>query len=356
MQMTVKLKQHSPIIHFQHGEAGATLRASELKPAIDKFIVYELKTVVPSLYDKYGDVITGNFEQDGKGCNRYGLSVLQSVNGQVQNPPKPYFANDKQSLFSSTPIDLKIKSFDKGLRELVKDVLPYVLTYKNFGTRTSKGFGAYHLSNMIAKEFESLALKKYPKIYKLTKKISDYTQAFEDIQRFYQQLKSGINHKTYQKSLLFEYMCAKNIRWEKRKIKQDFPQVISPGSRPPADCGSKNDEFRYVRAMLGLAEHNEYRLPGNAKKQVWIDSPEAERLASPITFKIFNNAVYLLPNETYRLIMDKTFTFSLGKKTLSCKSFNLQTPGQDEFDLCEFLDFVVGKNIGLSVIQRRPHA
>jgi hypothetical protein len=347
MQVTVKLKQHSPIIHFQHGEAGATLRASELKPGIDKFIVHDLQTVDPLLYEKYRDVITGNFEQDGKGCNRYGLSVsvLQSANVKPENPPPPYFAENKKSLFTSAPIDLKIKSFDKSLRELVKDVLPYVLTYKNFGTRASKGFGAYHLSNMTAEKFESLALKKYPKVYKLSKKFSDYKEAFKEIQIFYQGLKAGVNHKTYQKSLLFEYMCSKNIRWEKRKIKQEFPEVISPGSRPPADCGVEDDEFRYVRAMLGLAEHNEYRLPGNAKKQVKIDSSEAERLASPITFKIFNNAVYLLPNETYRLIMDKTFTFSLDGR-----SFELQTPGPDEFDLCGFLDFVVSKNVGLSLI------
>lgn len=29
------LKQHTPIIHFQHDQYGATLRASEVKPKLD---------------------------------------------------------------------------------------------------------------------------------------------------------------------------------------------------------------------------------------------------------------------------------------------------------------------------------
>lgn len=33
-----KLKQITPMIHFQADEVGATLRASEVKPRLDKFI------------------------------------------------------------------------------------------------------------------------------------------------------------------------------------------------------------------------------------------------------------------------------------------------------------------------------
>src|ERR1035437_9359344 len=33
------LKQHTPIIHFQHDQDGATLRASEVKPKLDKYII-----------------------------------------------------------------------------------------------------------------------------------------------------------------------------------------------------------------------------------------------------------------------------------------------------------------------------
>ena len=32
------LKQHTPIIHFQSDQSGATLRATELKPKLDRFL------------------------------------------------------------------------------------------------------------------------------------------------------------------------------------------------------------------------------------------------------------------------------------------------------------------------------
>ena len=40
--LTVTLKQHTPLIHFQPGQCGATLRASEVKPKLDKFILGKL--------------------------------------------------------------------------------------------------------------------------------------------------------------------------------------------------------------------------------------------------------------------------------------------------------------------------
>jgi hypothetical protein len=36
------LKQHTPLIHFQHDQAGATLRATEVKPKLDQFIMKKL--------------------------------------------------------------------------------------------------------------------------------------------------------------------------------------------------------------------------------------------------------------------------------------------------------------------------
>lgn len=40
--LTVKLKQHTPLIHFQHDQYRATLRASEVKPKLDRFILTKL--------------------------------------------------------------------------------------------------------------------------------------------------------------------------------------------------------------------------------------------------------------------------------------------------------------------------
>jgi len=42
-KLCFKLKQHTPIIHFQADQKGATLRASELKPKLDRFLIDKLK-------------------------------------------------------------------------------------------------------------------------------------------------------------------------------------------------------------------------------------------------------------------------------------------------------------------------
>ena len=37
--LNYKLQQITPMIHFQHYEEGATLRASEVKPKLDRFLI-----------------------------------------------------------------------------------------------------------------------------------------------------------------------------------------------------------------------------------------------------------------------------------------------------------------------------
>lgn len=38
VKTVIILNQQSPILHFQHQQQGATLRASEVKPKLDRFI------------------------------------------------------------------------------------------------------------------------------------------------------------------------------------------------------------------------------------------------------------------------------------------------------------------------------
>ena len=47
--LTVKLKQHTPILHFQPEMAteGATLRATELKPKLDRYIIANYGKLIP---------------------------------------------------------------------------------------------------------------------------------------------------------------------------------------------------------------------------------------------------------------------------------------------------------------------
>ena len=172
----------------------------------------------------------------------------------------------------------------------------------------------------------------------------DYQNAFLKIDDFYKKLKMGINNP-YFKSLLFRYMCeVHNVGWEKKFIKKNFPEVIH-GDHQPAVCKDDKD-YEYIRIVLGLAEHNEFR-PALGKQQVKIKSKDKsiERFKSPITFKVFNQKIYLLFNDSYKQILNKEFIFSLNKKEQTINS-------PKQFDLYKFLKFVEKKTSLITEVKK----
>lgn len=54
-KLSIELKQHTPLIHFQHEQTGATLRATEVKPTFDRFILSRLGR-------------SGEYEDEGRAC------------------------------------------------------------------------------------------------------------------------------------------------------------------------------------------------------------------------------------------------------------------------------------------------
>ena len=346
------LKQHTPIIHFQSEQTSATLRATELKPKFDKFIRYKLKFINKNLYDKYKHIVEDEaiFPQD-KGSNGYQISIEHSSNNKIETPKayvntkkeidktayqSPYFADASKSVFTTAEIKVSIKSFNKELLELLDASKDYVFIYENFGTRQSKGFGSFVRSDISQNEIKSILQQYDYPIFELSS-YKDYKNAFMTIDTFYKKLKMGIN-KPYFKSLLFQYICQTyHYGWEKKFIKNKFPEVIH-GEHKPLVCKEPDDqEFRYIRAVLGLAEHNEFR-PAGGKKQVKIKNKTIERFKSPITFKIFNQHIYILYNESYKALLGKKFDFSLrGKKE--------ELSVLENFDMYKFLKFVEKQNI-----------
>ncbi len=350
------IRQHSPMIHFQAGQKGATLRASEFKPKLDRFIALEIEDLLPDLFETHHDLIKEYFPtiEDGKriGCNKYKISIKTSREDHSEkNIPnkKLFFANNvindsnkiKQVYFNK-PLILRIKTFSHDLLEFLDNVLPYFLTMHNFGARTSKGFGCFQLEQINNEEIKSIFKELTIPVYNL--KLTNGT-IFNNISDFYTKLKSGLyistkdKSVTHIKSYLYDFMRLNQIIWEKRKIKEQFPKVIH-GTHTTLAPLSENVSFRYVRAMLGLAEINEYR-PRGGKKQIKISSKDniIERLRSSITFKILNIdnklKIFLIPNFDYKTICDHEFKFELDGR-----SFTLLTPTTDEFDIIDFLNFV----------------
>lgn len=211
------LKQHTPLIHFQHDQDGATLRASEVKPKLDKFIynkwLQEENGNKEEVFKKYRHLTVGYTKDEFKKeveafkrlnpaektsflenfkwalnykmrieCNnpininlpikkveKDGIVQVDEI-GRVLFTTSNYPDNTNSLimgnmggrieenvlnfvLFINTNIN--IISTSNALIDKIKDTIPSFFVENNFGNRTSKGFGSYTVDRINGEECEN---------------------------------------------------------------------------------------------------------------------------------------------------------------------------------------------------------
>ena len=457
-KLEITLKQHTPLIHFQHDQEGATLRASEVKPKLDKFILTKLGE---GDYQKGFETaiekgwIINNGKNDCKALN-YKMKIEIDCNSKrteyllasnikredvriLENSDitaisnTPFFAQEKQNSQIVKSCDVVAdwnKIEKKGIVEsgdinvliltkkedLFSEILKYIQLFfisTNFGTRQSKGFGCF-LPTKIMNDNREIALidneellkQEFFFVYKKTLQSSEIGQILHTVNDDYKLLKSGINipktqykNAIYKKSILFEYFIDKNIRWEKRKIKQCIKEqgfnlkCSNPpiyGKNEKTEKGWEDPQFfdyYFVRTLLGLSSKYEFKLYNEGNKDAIIVSvflkgkiveeaerkhrndyativdkndkthyyelsSDIERFRSPLLFKVIDNNVYLVGNELSKEIQDKEFIFQIHdyryKRNDTCslgkskqKDFILSTP--KDFSLVNFMEMASTK-------------
>lgn len=348
-KLTFKLKQHTPIIHFQHNQHGATLRASELKPKLDKFILIKIgkeKLGANKTSDVYYDEgikiakhkkwLIGNGDNPALDYKvRIDARGLQNVkmyekrndkNGKWETLFPTFFANmgklsqeELVNFTSFSDIELNITSFVPTILDKIKDLFGEFLFITNFGTRQSKGFGSFCLAGLTLEE--TYRISEYLSINKSL--IKSHEDIFNIINYYYQRLKSGINYSNhYKHSFLKLYLSDQNITWEKKWLKEKFIGL------------EKDHEEKYFgRAMLGLVGNYSFINPKvkregevypDHKVDIEVKSEIIDRFKSPITFKPieFKNEwrIYIIPEEVPEEMTSKEFEFQSEGKTHRIKT------------------------------------
>jgi len=362
---TVKLKQHSPLIHFQHDQYGATLRATELKPKLDKFLFENefkdnWKIYIPLLvgFEK------GKYEKMNETQRQeYGKKMHRALNYKVTIRNKGNISLEKYTIITEEKVwicyhnDLEVTffSYEKDVLTALKKWLTDFFILHNFGLNQSKGFGGFTLVETGREDFERTIRQKYNVFFK--KKFTNdwncrnYIPIIKLIKTEYHRLKTGTNKA---ESRLFKFMKLKGINWErnliKKKLKENEYDVFQTLKGKKFDDSITN--YKYIRALLGLAEHNEF-LAGNISGKVVVkikdkfdgDKENEDkiigRFQSPIQFKLFNNILYILPNDLPVDIFDHQFSFFLvdeEDKTKETLLFTKPTPSISEFSLVDFLE------------------
>jgi len=369
-KLTFTLKQHTPIIHFQHDQAGATLRASEVKPRLDRFILEKLggeiyEAGVKDAKEK-GWLIKGAEYQ----ALDYMIKIFPYLSEPfIDDPQFPFFGNidtdnnlksKKKSVFFEENLKLCFSSFHKHLfdSKFILLVEEFFLV-NNFGSRATKGYGSFSVVQ-IEKNNKQIELTKFVNSYFQysfdirLKYFPSFNDLFNKIHLFWKIIRSGYNQKgLYIKPLIFLYSKEKNWQWDKKSIKQYFfnginkyfkeyiKDINSPVGYSSESRIKKN--FPLLRATLGLAQSqkwdNNFLITKDPEEPI-------ERFSSPIVFKPIRNAdsitVYFDWIETNTGLWGRTFLTNY--QGSNNNDLQLTVPRRDDFDPDGFMKFLVNKN------------
>ena len=332
---TYKLKQITPIIHFQHDEGGDCFRATEFKPKFDKFIFAneEINKKNNLTIPKQEKALNYKMKIEVKGDIEK-IIIEHDIEGSNRDLEGLYFANmgDEskhiQAVFCKGVIKIEFFSFNEEVLELIdKHMKPFLAT-NNFGTRQNKGFGGYYIA--CETDFEENILKTKELFLKKQADTQRY-RAFSEIGIIYKYMKSGINfpqsnrfEKSYHKGFIYEYFLNKGIGNEKKEIKQKLIHEEDQGAK-----GFNKNPY-YVRGILGVHQDLEFRhTRDHIMKTISITGENVERYKSPITFKVFKDHIYLLP-ENKEDINGEEFIFKYNGEEIPLKI-------PDNFVLNDFL-------------------
>ena len=366
-KLELDLKCHAPIIHFQPSTnaKGATLRASEVKPKFDKYIwtkepeelaTYELLPYKMKFIAKKKEVIDVNKEDE-----------------DVDIPL--YYAKDQKRMVITNP-RIVITCFDPILQKLIVKHIKNFFIVTNFGAAQGKGYGSFTIdsekNDQVEQEniekilMEEFGLKTLYKIdcNKLVEKLAKFEaikKIFRIIENFYKIIKGGINHKEYIKGFLFKYMSDKEIKNEKAALKTeiiDHPYASNQNKVKQEPKINSHKEC-YVRALLGLSSSfafkDQRRQKGGAVDvniKISHADETIERFPSPLTFKVINKIIYIIPKKIDEQIWNQKFifTYELGKDVKNSNGIDpkvkpeeleLYTPDSNEFCLEDFLEEAV---------------
>ena len=349
---TFTLKQHTPLIHFQSDQSGATLRATELKPKLDRFLIEMFKTKGVD-YKPY--LINGQ-----ERALDYKVRIVKKkisddkidINGL---PDERLFMGNmgggdtKQMFHRNFESIVTVNTFNKDLKKIIENNFSDFIFQTNFGGGASKGFGSF--SN------QKETITNYPdNCYSFKVGRKQLEAVYNSIYYFYKMLKSGINEYDkhgksvfYGKSFLWSYVnkTQDNVTWEKKKIKEFFFKdelKRQQAKYPHSDILASTKKPFLYRDLLGLSLESDWM--SYDQTTISKKSQNISRFPSPIIFKPIleddEYIVYFWGVEISKHILDKTFTISDGSS-----KFEISTP--NTFDISDYLAFVAKQDLAVHI-------
>ena len=317
MALTLKfiLKQHTPLIHFQENARDATIRATELKPKLDRFLTEQKlegfegsKQLLVGYSQSNESALKERWKKEGFRALDYTLRIqveklntrkeilgrtIQVIDQQKQVKTVPtFFANlgdeykDAPKYLVEADTSLTFTSLHPELLTLIPRWLDEFLWHHNFGTRQSKGWGGFTIEKSADCEYTPYVPQGF---FHFSIPTQDWLKCFETINNFYRLLRSGLNgvkedvngvvtaRMHYCKPVIYEYASFNHkttpktlvLQWEKKTIKQTVFATSMPDLAADIKTHSLSGVPDHPLTVTAANQHVIKDLLGFATAETW---------------------------------------------------------------------------------------
>lgn len=357
---TFYLVQHTPQLHFEkQNRDTATLRATEVKPKLDKYLLgmlgeaiqedwlrttkqgdisfdYEMRIVLAEGTKLINGIIQTDYEAGEKGSNNLVLANM----GKEKPEDKKYFILYQNTIEKSPSHHLQVFSYYPEILAAIENHMAGFLLTHNFGNRQTKGFGSYYLHP----ESTGYAVPRSKWSFTVNAQSSpaDMKTVFDKISLLWKALRPGINDGIYDKllgryskntfyfkSLIFMYAKHLGIQWDKKTIKENFfanelpkqPYSLDGIAEADSPVRYSSTQKKLMKDLLGLSLSEgwgkTYSEAEITKNHTGSEGKVIERFASPILFKpIFSDdsswTIHFILKEIPLIIHNSEFSVAKG--------------------------------------------
>lgn len=341
---TVDLTQITPMIHFQWYEDGACLRASEVKPKLDTYVLAWLKkqNIQPenlpvNWYNKNdsnsivalrykmrfsANKVTVNDDETrihplffgNQGLIKRDETATRDLKIERGVKQQVTLNNLKMTLVSLTTTKILVRLPQEteckecSMMDILKSLLPHFFMTHCFGTRSNKGFGSFEVKNasVPVNEMTKIILPQACESAFFIKYLCNTPHMEDMLDEIYcisTLMKGGINGKSsnspYFKSQLHQAVpriryytgssSAGNYKSEKAFIKEkvfnefektDYNSNVTHKTEEQAQKQEPAQYFFY-RALLGLTDCYKFRAGSNMKASISVKACDANIIRFP---------------------------------------------------------------------------
>lgn len=299
-KIVVKLGQDTPMWHFQGAFDDCCLRATEVKPKLDRFLLAKLDKGELSVNDralKSSEVSPAWWINKDKTALNYKMRISaesrriidsqvpdvdRNGNPRFKNLYPVYFARVGENKSKDTElvkmegIRVELMVSDDDLAKCIKNNIAAFFASHSFGARQDKGFGCFRVIKdpscnskettptmgvlsgasyffVVPGPSTNDSKKKQEEQEKKEAEKKRFKSLFDHINYFHKVIRSGVNERgCYVKSMMYHYAKSKEDVWDKPVIRTKFNFTNNVYK---SICG-KMDSRRPVRPQLS-EEYNQ---------------------------------------------------------------------------------------------------